>query len=81
MFSTGMRTDTGQFSREVIGTIVGEYVHIAGRLTDRRWELIMGLCNKHNKAKETPGLETHSVQVNRRALYNPSSPMKGSDEY
>jgi hypothetical protein len=77
MFSTGLRTDTGQFSRDAVGTVVGEYVDIARRLTDRRWELIMGLCDE---PKKTPGLGTQSVQVNRRALYDPSSPMKGSDE-
>ena len=76
MFSTGMQTDIGHFSRDVIGTIIGEYIHIAGRLTDCRWDLIMDLCDK---PKENPGLSTHSVQMNRRALYEPSSSMKGSD--
>jgi hypothetical protein len=76
MFSTCMRADMGQFSRDVVGSLVGEYLYLAGRLTNRRWDLIMDLCGE---LKDTPALMTHSVQVNRRALYEPSSSMKGSD--
>jgi len=76
MFSTGTRADMGQFSRDVVGSLVGEYLYLAGQLTNRRWDLIMDLCGE---LKDTPALMTHSVQVNRRALYEPSSSMKGSD--
>jgi hypothetical protein len=77
MFSTGTRTDMGQFSKDVVGALVGEYLYIARRLTDRRWDLITGLCGE---LKDIPALMTRSAQVDRRALYEPSSPMKGSDE-
>jgi hypothetical protein len=67
----------GQFSRDIVGSLVREYLFLARRLTDRRWDLIAHLCSE---LKETPALMVHSVQVNHRALYEPSSSMKGSDE-
>ena len=76
MFSTGTRTDMGQFSRDIVGTLVGEYLYLARLLTDRRWNLITNLCGEH---KDTPALVVRSLQVNRRELYEPSSSMKGSD--
>jgi hypothetical protein len=66
----------GTFSRDIVGTLVGEYMDIARRLTDRRWVLITDLCDK---PKGNAGIRPRSEQVNRRALYEPSSPMKGSD--
>lgn len=77
MFSTGMRTDLGQFSKDVVGTLVGEYLHLAMLLTDRRWDLITGLCGE---LKEKSALLTNAVQVNRRMLYEPSSSVKASDD-
>lgn len=78
MYSTGAQTDQGQFSRDMVGTVVGEYLYIAGRLSERRWNLITTLCGNN---REAPALVAHSTQVNRRALYEPSSPMEESDEY
>jgi hypothetical protein len=71
--------NVGHFSRDVVGTLVGEYMHIARRLTDRRWDLITDLCDKPKGNGGNAGLMMRSGQVNRRALYEPSSPMKGSD--
>jgi hypothetical protein len=70
MYSTGTRIDQGQFSRDVVGTVVGEYLYIAARLSDRRWDLITDLCGDTRES-----LVVHSVPVNRRALYESSSPM------
>jgi hypothetical protein len=78
MFTTGDKTDQGKFSREMIGTIVGEYLSVAGRLTSRRWEQILAHCGEK---VEQGNLAAPSllVPVNRRLLYEPSSPMMGSD--
>jgi hypothetical protein len=73
MYSTGTQADQGQFSRDMVGTVVGEYLYIARRLSARRWNLITALCGEN---REPSNLASHSVQVNRRALYEPSSPMQ-----
>jgi len=76
MFSTGMQTDMGQFSRDIVGSLVGDYLYLAGRLTNHCWDLILDLCGR---LKDTLALMMCSVQVNRRTLYEPSSSMNGSD--
>ncbi|KAF8493028.1 hypothetical protein F5888DRAFT_1806464 [Russula emetica] len=78
MFATGTRTDVGQFSKDVVGTLVGDYLYLATRLTDRRWDLIAELCSG---LKEKSTSLTHAVQsqVNRRTLYEPSSSVRASD--
>ena len=45
MFTTGKRTDAGQFSKDVVGTVIGDYIHIARQLSDRRWDRITALCD------------------------------------
>jgi hypothetical protein len=75
MHTTGTRVDQGQFSRDMVGTVVGEYLHIAMRLSNRRWDIISALCGD----REPLALATQSMQVNRRELYEPSSPMRESD--
>jgi hypothetical protein len=79
MHVTGVRVDKGQFSRDVVGTIVGEYAYTASRLSTRRWNKIMALCGALSMELQ-PSLKLHSAPVNRRALYKPSSPMQGSDD-
>ncbi|KAF8488710.1 hypothetical protein F5888DRAFT_1809460 [Russula emetica] len=78
MFATGTRTDVGQFSKDVVGTLVGDYLYPATQLTDRRWDLIAELCSG---LKEKLTSLTHAVQsqVNRRTLYEPSSSVRASD--
>ena len=68
----------GLFSKEVVGTILRDYIDVARRLTDRRWNIIAGLC-KIDKPKDLMVLQKQSAPVNRRALYEPSSSMRGSD--
>jgi hypothetical protein len=77
MFETGERVAKGQFSQEIVGTIVGEYVYLASQLSNRRWKRTMMLCGALSMEQQ-PSLKVHSSQVNRRALYEPSSPTKGS---
>jgi NADH pyrophosphatase NudC (nudix superfamily) len=78
MYETGSRVDMGMFSRDVVGTIAGEYAYTASLLSKRRWNRIMGLCGAHSNEQQ-PSLKVHATQMNRRTLYAPSSPMKGSD--
>ena len=74
LYTTGLRVDRGQFSQDIVGTIVGEYADIALRLSDRRWNKIMKLCGTHCEEQKL------SLKVNLRAMYEPSSPTKGSDD-
>jgi len=68
--------DQGLFSRDVVGTVVGEYADIAQRLSDRRWNRILLLCGAHGM-EQKPNLNVNSL--NRRALYVRSSPTKASE--
>jgi len=83
MFSNGVRTDIGQFSRDVVGSLIGEYSYLAKQLTDRRWTLITDQCGIELMEAQAPVTTslTSSGHVNRRTLYEPSSSVKGSDEY
>ena len=71
MYTTGFRVEQGQFSRDVVGTIIGEYGYLAERLSNRQWNNITTLCGGEEKPKVTA--------INHRTMYVPSSPMKGSD--
>lgn len=70
MYTTGVRVDMGQFSRDVVGTMLGDHLYLASMISDRRWDTIKALCD-HNREK--PTIEVHSMQVNRRSLYEASS--------
>jgi hypothetical protein len=61
MYSTGVHVDKGQFSRDLVGTVVRDFLYISTQLSDRRWDLIMTLCGNN---KEPPVLMMHSVHVN-----------------
>ena len=71
MYTTGFRVERGQFSRDVVGTIDGEYGYLAERLSNRRWNNIKTLCGRDEKPKV--------AAINRCAMYVLSSPMKASD--
>jgi hypothetical protein len=75
MYSTGTSLNQGQFSRDLVGSVVGEYIYLAQQLSDHRWDVITELCGNN---KEPAPLVRHSA-VNRRALYESSSPAKESD--
>jgi hypothetical protein len=79
MMHTGVRVDKGQFSRDMVGTTVGDYAYTASTLSERRLNKIIALCGAHSMERQ-PSLKAQSAQVNRRALYVPSSPTKGSDD-
>lgn len=77
MYTTGLQVDKGLFSRDIVGTIVGEYAYTASLLSKRRWNKIHKLCGVQSMEQQ-PSLKVHAAQLNRRALYEPSSPTKGS---
>jgi hypothetical protein len=79
MFVSGKRVDMGMFSRDLVGTIVGEYAYTASLLSNRRWDKIKALCGARSM-EERPRLKVNSIQFNRRALYEPSSPIRESDD-
>ena len=80
MFVTGTQVDKGQFSKDIVGTIVADYSFIASELSIRRWNKIKVLCRVQGM-EDQPNLNMHSgpSQVNRRALYVRSSPVAESD--
>ena len=77
MYTTGARVDMGLFSRDVVGTIAGEYAYTASLLSKRRWKKITKLCDAYSTEEKTT-LKVHAA-LNRRTLYEPSSPIKESD--
>ena len=74
---TGVQVGNGKFSRDMVGTIVGEYSFLASKLSERRWDRIMDLCRAQEMDPHaTVGME-RSTSINRRTLYEPSSPIQG----
>ncbi|KAH9996357.1 hypothetical protein BJV77DRAFT_960725 [Russula vinacea] len=59
-----------------LSLFVGDFLYIATQLSDRQWGLIMTHCGD-NKGSPVP--MTQSVPVNRRAMYEQSSPTKESE--
>ena len=77
---TGVQVGNGKFSRDMVGTIVGEYSFLASKLSERRWDRIMDLCRAQEMDPHaTVGME-RSTSINRRTLYEPSSPIKVCDD-
>ena len=79
MYASGLRVEKGLFSRDIVGTIVGEYAYTASLLSKQRWAKIRKLCGVHSM-EQPLSLKVHAPQLNRHALYQPSSPTKGSDD-
>jgi hypothetical protein len=80
MNTSGTHVSNGQFSRDMVGTVVGEYVYLASKLSERRWDRIMQLCGAQ-EMEQGAGLMERSAPINRRTLYEPSSPTKVSDSH
>jgi len=78
MYQTGLCVDVGQFSRQKVGSLVDDYMANTRQLSPKRWKLIMKSCGASSEDLNPP-LTTVATQQNRRSLYIPSSPAKGSD--
>ena len=70
MFVTGVEVDRGLFSRDIVGTTVGDFVHTALLLSDRRWDKLNMLCGAE---EQPPAPVVASGQFNRRTIYEASS--------
>ena len=79
MNTTGTQVGNGKFSRDMVSTIVREYVYLASKLSERRWDRIMALCGAQELEQQVVGME-RAAPINRRALYEPSSPINVSDD-
>jgi hypothetical protein len=79
MFLTGKLIGNGQFSRDMVGTMVSEWVYTASILSERRWNHILDLCGAQVMEQRATSLKELSAPFNRRTLYEPSSPTKVSD--
>jgi hypothetical protein len=75
MYVSGERVDVGQFSRELVGDMIDDYVANATIMSERRWAKLMDACGAPGPA-EDPLLipSSSSMQQRRRTLYVPSSP-------
>ena len=78
MHTTGVQVPCGQFSHEVVGSVIGKYIYMASKLSNRRWEKIKSLCGAHS-TEQKPNLKSQ-VYLDRRTMYKPSSPLKASNE-
>ena len=78
MHTTGVQVPCGQFSREVVGSIIGEYIYTASKLSNRQWEKIKSLCGAHS-TEQKPNLKSQ-VYLDRCTMYELSSPLKALNE-
>jgi hypothetical protein len=74
MYTTGLQVDWGLFSKDIVGAIVGEYIYVTEQLSDRREKKITTLCGMHVEEQQ-PKVNS----FNHCTMYEPSSPMKGSN--
>lgn len=75
MYITGERVNVGQFSREMVGGMIEDYVTNAKEISPRRWAQIMraiGAVQTPEADRPTPNAPTMAQK--RRVLYVRSSP-------
>jgi hypothetical protein len=80
MYHSGEHVDVGQFSRELVGEMVDDYVANATIMSERRWAKLMDNCGALGPEDHHPIPSSSSMQQKRRTLYVPSSPAKDSEE-
>jgi len=62
IYLTGLQVDQGKFSWDVVGTVIGEYTHIALWLSNRRWKRIRMLCRTLS-TEQQPSLKFTVIQL------------------
>lgn len=74
----GKRADVGQFSCEMVGMMVGDYMHNTQQLSDQWWEGLNKMYGGEKKYDVTacPALNAPSMDKKCHHLYVPSSPIK-----
>ena len=74
MYHTGECVNTGQFSRELVGEMIDDYMAKAEIMSDRRWGKLIKICGGQGSASRPE--DTSSMRQKRRNLYICSSPME-----
>jgi len=81
MYHSGERVDVGQFSRELVGEMVDDYMANATIMSERRWAKLMDACGAVVGPRDRhPIPSSSSMQQKRRTLYVPSSPVMDWEE-
>ncbi|KAJ6609184.1 hypothetical protein B0H10DRAFT_1668019, partial [Mycena sp. CBHHK59/15] len=71
---TGSKVDDGTpFSREQVSGLVEDYSKSVGKLTPRRWKLILDKCDAYNLADAPLPVSASTMETNRHQLFIPSS--------
>jgi hypothetical protein len=76
MYHTGEYLNAGQFSRELVGEMVDDYVANATIMSNRRWTKLIKICGGQGPKTEDRIPVSSSMQTKRRTLYVLSSPSK-----
>jgi len=79
IYTSGTQISNGQFSRDIVGTVVADHVYTAQMLSERRMKKILALCGAQKTELQAISLKERLASFNRHALYEPSSPINASD--
>jgi hypothetical protein len=72
---TGSKVNDGTpLSREQVSTLFGDYHKSVGKLTPRRWNLILEKCHAYNLQDAPVPTTASTMEANRHQLFIPSSP-------
>jgi hypothetical protein len=75
-YRSGQKAVPNTFSSINYASVVADYMVNIEKLSERRWEKILGKTKKPSE-----GNSTYSLSVNRRRLFfTPSSPAKATDD-
>ena len=80
MYTSGTQVSNGQFSRDIVGTVVTDHVYTAQMLSERHMKRILALCGAQEIELQAISLKDRSAPFNRRALYEPSSPTNAASD-
>lgn len=74
MHHSGECINIGQFSRELVGGMIDDYVTNAEAVSPRRWTKLINICGGQGLRLQDPIPSSSSMQQKRRTLYVRSSP-------
>jgi hypothetical protein len=74
MYHTGECVNTGQFSRELVGEMIDNYMANAKIMSDCHWGKLIKICSGQGSASRPE--DTSSMHQKRCNLYIRSSPME-----
>jgi hypothetical protein len=79
MFFTGVKVNTGQFSRDNTERVVADYIENTCKLSERRWRRVLDACGV-DENEQTEVSAPCMDERQRRTLYIPSSPVPTDTE-